>query len=630
MVHKGQTDVTAAPHAFPSGDDPADLGSLSIPQLVEFLRSSFTDADFQKAESILVSREASLKAAIERSLSEELIVNEVERIELVARIQGLERDLGVLRSQCTDLEHRHKKSEERFGAEMSELGRKLREEKERYSLLETRFQDLDGLNLCLDAEFEKCKRTRDSLEDEIQRLKEACRIASEREHRAQEKITTLLETQKEQADEVDSCSRKCRDLEAKVSQLENENQILRGIGRKSEEDKEIVKACTLPGMEVGSNRKFNLPTKEKGNPVLDGVIEISDGEDESLIKDCQEKENMMKGALNAENESTTHKSCKAFYSDVTRNLVALNDDNSHMDGVLPIPTPKKKRVCRVVTSDNEEEDGDDNMPIAKLLRRSEGVVEEDIESRDIVEDMAPSRRRLVLLRELYRSDSAVKGKSPPNPSTPSAKGTTSRNKATTRRKLDYLDNSDDDDEKEESNGKKDVDDAISDSDGESLGGFIVSESDSPESGSSSENSLSVEEVGSDLDLDNVLADIRRDRGTKTWEYEADMLASFSKDHELCMKAVCALYRQQTSDEQSIKGTLLLNKRGFNKIDAHRGSMIAEFLTDGDPSGPLKKTIQDLKNYDSKALDYCHKFATRYSKQLFSIYQNKEDPFFRPS
>lgn len=58
-------------------------------------------------------------------------------------------------------------------------------------------------------------------------------------------------------------------------------------------------------------------------------------------------------------------------------------------------------------------------------------------------------------------------------------------------------------------------------------------------------------------------------------------------------------------------------------------MVAEFLTDGDPHGPLKKSVQDLKNYDPKAINFCHKLANRYSKQLFAIYQNKEDPFFLP-
>ncbi|KAI3895087.1 hypothetical protein MKW92_027488 [Papaver armeniacum] len=38
-----------------------------------------------------------------------------------------------------------------------------------------------------------------------------------------------------------------------------------------------------------------------------------------------------------------------------------------------------------------------------------------------------------------------------------------------------------------------------------------------------------------------------------WEFEADMLASFGEDPELCMKAVCALYRQQSFKGKSANG-----------------------------------------------------------------------------
>lgn len=65
----------------------------------------------------------------------------------------------------------------------------------------------------------------------------------------------------------------------------------------------------------------------------------------------------------------------------------------------------------------------------------------------------------------------------------------------------------------------------------------------------------------DMDFGNILSKIQRSK--------ADMLAAFGKDPELCMKAVCALYRQQTSEEQMSKGALLSNQRGFNKFDAYK-------------------------------------------------------------
>jgi hypothetical protein len=44
-----------------------------------------------------------------------------------------------------------------------------------------------------------------------------------------------------------------------------------------------------------------------------------------------------------------------------------------------------------------------------------------------------------------------------------------------------------------------------------------------------------------MGFNEVISKIRRSRGVKVkWKFEADMLAAFGKDLELCMKAVCAL------------------------------------------------------------------------------------------
>jgi hypothetical protein len=48
-----------------------------------------------------------------------------------------------------------------------------------------------------------------------------------------------------------------------------------------------------------------------------------------------------------------------------------------------------------------------------------------------------------------------------------------------------------------------------------------------------------------------------------------MLSAFDEYTELTLKAVCALYRQQTEEEQAEKATIVHNKRGFSQIDARR-------------------------------------------------------------
>ncbi|CAI9302496.1 unnamed protein product [Lactuca saligna] len=101
-----------------------------------------------------------------------------------------------------------------------------------------------------------------------------------------------------------------------------------------------------------------------------------------------------------------------------------------------------------------------------------------------------------------------------------------------------------------------------------------------------------------------------------WDLEGDMLDDFGKDPELCMKAVCVLHRQQ-------------NARGFSQTDVLRANKVAEFLTDGDSSGDLNKTVEELRRYDTKGIELCMTLAVKYSNQLFEIYKNKEDPFFMP-
>ena len=59
----------------------------------------------------------------------------------------------------------------------------------------------------------------------------------------------------------------------------------------------------------------------------------------------------------------------------------------------------------------------------------------------------------------------------------------------------------------------------------------------------------------------------------------------------------------------------------------RGSRYARFLTNDDPFGPVKKSVEDLEKYDPSAFEYCRMLTFTYSKQLFDIYVQHEDPYF---
>ncbi|KAB5526778.1 hypothetical protein DKX38_020625 [Salix brachista] len=113
---------------------------------------------------------------------------------------------------------------------------------------------------------------------------------------------------------------------------------------------------------------------------------------------------------------------------------------------------------------------------------------------------------------------------------------------------------------------------------------------------------------------------------KKWKSVADMVAALQQDVELCLRAVCALFGQAAAQKSS-KFTASLQNQGFEKVDAARGTALAEFLTNGDPHGKLKKSMMELVADDPGGFRDCKRLAVTYSKQLFEMWQLKGDPLF---
>ncbi|GAV66234.1 hypothetical protein CFOL_v3_09744 [Cephalotus follicularis] len=378
------------------------------------------------------------------------------------------------------------------------------------------------------------------------------------------------------------------------------------------------------------------------------MIDISDSDDEPNAADnstcclhnqengkvCNSAGHVSGGTVGIEKEMTPGIILKKTlcYQSFNENL------DTCMDNALFISTPKRKKAANIVTSDTESDD-DDNVPICNLKRMCLQDSISDQGSSDckscsvtctlplndnVTIAVTPRRRRLATLRQCEgKCGSAI-----------NSIRKTSENKSC--QDIPSTEDVEYDESKE----------FESESEGESLGGFIVDSSDVSDgnNASSALQDVSDENIDGDdassesqgvpddnMDFDDILSILQRRKESKfNWEFEADMLAAFGKDPELCMKAVCAVYRQQTSEEKNCKETLCYNGRGFSKFDANRGTTLAEFLTDGDPKGDLKKSVKQLEVYDSKAVETCRTLASRYSKQLFEIYKNKEDPFFLPS
>ncbi|KAI4363662.1 hypothetical protein MLD38_019851 [Melastoma candidum] len=287
------------------------------------------------------------------------------------------------------------------------------------------------------------------------------------------------------------------------------------------------------------------------------------------------------------------------------NLVDSDDELAGCEDLPSAPTQKRRRrPFNVIAGDSESDD--DNIPISKLMRMhlQDGPRHPSAGSISINQNVGTSRQRH--FKRLRKFSPRVE---------------------------------------EDDSAETDDTDSNSRSD-DSLGGFIVDDSEVSymeddqlednsnldDSADSLEGSTRLEDSSDEDGLISVIQSAsRRSKGhwKQKWECEADMLAAFGKSPELCMEAVCAIYRQQTDDEKLCKDTVHINGRGFSKFDATRGSDIAEFLTGGDPYGGLKKSLQELEEHDPKAPELCQNLAARYSRQLFGIYTNEEDPFFCP-
>ncbi|OVA06393.1 hypothetical protein BVC80_8981g31 [Macleaya cordata] len=390
-------------------------------------------------------------------------------------------------------------------------------------------------------------------------------------------------------------------------------------------------------LEGSAKKKIALLDQGSVRPVSRGIIDISDSEDENEISPKYTCNIGGKEMVHVSTNNTLERSSdnEKYLTLTSKKCLKrpCSDQKSEEYGsgceedIPRSSTPKRKRASKIVTSESESED-DDRIPIGRLKMKNleelnkevhklspvnlcAGNVTQSSGGQNVEESITPAKRRLISLRQCEEKKSLADRTSPNH----LEMGGKSQQKAGNPT-----------DENDEENVAEEIG---SDSEGESLGGFIVNGSDSSDSGDSCSDPEDPEDMG--LAFDQVLAMIRRNRDKESkWQFEADMLSSFEEDPELCMKAVCALYRQQTSEEKSMKGSLHLNNRGFNKFDALRGTVLAEFLMDGDREGDLKKSFKELEKFDPKALEECKRLARHYSKQLFNIYQNKEDPFFLPS
>ncbi|KAM3284987.1 hypothetical protein P3S67_023786 [Capsicum chacoense] len=89
------------------------------------------------------------------------------------------------------------------------------------------------------------------------------------------------------------------------------------------------------------------------------------------------------------------------------------------------------------------------------------------------------------------------------------------------------------------------------------------------------------------------------------------------DPELCLNAVCALYRQQISRNKF---------SSMSKNDKKRITALGVFLCDEDRENKLKRTISEVGPED---LWRCKTLSIQYYCQIYGIYNSKKDHLFCP-
>ncbi|KAL2922205.1 Peptide chain release factor 1 [Bienertia sinuspersici] len=275
----------------------------------------------------------------------------------------------------------------------------------------------------------------------------------------------------------------------------------------------------------------------------------------------------------------------------TPNRRALKIENSDNEGEEDDDKSRIiKQVSKKITSESESDD-DDNIPISQLKRRR---------AHQSASTLTRPRRRLVKYGQAEQGDKLPE----------------MANHSNTL----IIENAANDYSSEEE----------SESSVKSLSDFIVDDSndENVEDDGGDHYSGLEEESDNNLGFEEIISRLQSRRHPNSeWTSEGDMLSDFGKNPEMCLRAVCALYRQQTIEEKACKASIIPNGRGFSKFDATRGTCLGEFLTDGDPNGDLVKSVEELQVHDRHGLKDCRRLADHYSKQLFNIYENGEDRFF---
>ncbi|XP_010442881.1 PREDICTED: uncharacterized protein LOC104725839 isoform X2 [Camelina sativa] len=519
--------------------------------------------------------------------------------------------------RCLELEERVLKGEEKY----TELETELQKQNKECESLELRIKELESEKLVVEEELRNLKESEESSLVEQMMVNGALEIEKQVAVKEAEdwksKFEKLVETVRK-LDEIGGFRYGELELDENVKlglelarikdntescKVDKDSLSREGLGYHQGSGSPYMTTPVKDYYILGRDRD-NMSSRGRVNKMLSfedddgdkstGVVDLCDGETEER----------------SEKESTDAKDALEERRSIDENYEDEDVESCEADKSTPCGR-KRKRVIASDSETDDDNDDEDNIPISilKNLKPSDQeMVDTPTKGESGSRRLSGQPRRVSSRLRKQRVSEEI--------SAPSEKNSPERAVG-----IPTIGNAEDDETEEEP-----------ESESASLNGFIVSDDDDDSQVSVSESSdheTGEEESDGETGYADVMSRLRRDKKPekRKWEYEADMLADIGKDPELCMRAVCVMYRLQTEDEKLSSSSRICNGIGFNKFDAARGTYIASFLTDGDPKNDLKKSVEELEDFDYKAVEDCEKFACRYWKQLFKIYNNRDDPFF---
>ncbi|XP_057477226.1 uncharacterized protein LOC130764942 [Actinidia eriantha] len=540
-----------------SANDGAENGT--VPQLISLLKSAFQPVDFDHVQKILTAREEDMQREIAHwknqfeSMEKKNSEKALAKLEVENELNKYKRECGVLREQVTRLEQDLRvqiaRSEEDQRVQITRSREDLRvhcdREKTReqtYAKLLEDYTKIETENKKLNFRVSDLDIGRNKAERELQMYKKRFEELNLRVSRMEGDTAMLMSGgQKRKEDSVgDEMVVENKTSESGKSQCET-NSVGTGDAnaqvKESTSKRDVVGSASDP-MEAGSNGQEAATS--------DGTGDANAQEKESTSKgnEVVSASDPMEAGSNGQ-EAGPH------------SVMACNNGKP-----IQIQSAVERGISNKVTVTSAAGDGRAGSSFVIEISDSDDE-NPKIDGSTTLPNFAASNKEIK--SELSGLASDENGKSGVEDC---LLASTTKRKRGSNANVYESENDDDHNEDDVNPSKRQT---------KSLQELIMDGTDVSDTSDSEDSSSS----DSDSEYERMIEILRKTNGDrKTWAFKADMISDFERDPELCMNAVCALYRHQSCKVKSVTSCLLSKNRGFNQFDALRGTTLANILLMG--------------------------------------------------